>query len=81
MEKLREIGITAENPHIKMTSLYKMLDENRFISAVMDVYKALSGILYNHHIHTRFHSLEKINTEDSTYSDSDVRVMMVADRA
>lgn len=44
---------------MKMSTICKMLDSNRFVEAIREAYSAVARILHNHHLQARFHRLRE----------------------
>ena len=57
--QLAAVSSTAQAPQAKLGSLCRALDKSYYLRAVCDVFKGLSGLMYNHHLIARFHSSQR----------------------
>ena len=80
LDQLRAIGISRENPQIKLGSLCKKLNPDYYLEALRDMCRGLSNLMYNHHLHTRFHGLASSASQIPEALHAALRASMIADR-
>lgn len=80
LDQLLAIGISRENPQIKLGSLCKKLNPDYYLESLRDMYRNLSNLMYNHHLHARFHGSTSLTCQISQTLHSALRTSMIADR-